>query len=394
MTTNNRNLVYAVLFLVGGFIFGTVIWAKMYPSDYNAWVRESGFPLPAVWEPTVEVQPTVIVATAYPRPTSTQQSTATVVPTPINTPVPTPMRCSPDDVGDWTDRDELEKLEAAEQASWLESGRTYSIFLIVDTDEQICVAVGDWDVQLIENSVNHQGLSESASVAHQFEYQSGFTGKPAIVWTDYREVERIIIETPKVTGPNDGLVRSIWPNQMSRINEAGTWLFKSPIFDETLDYSEYSPASLCNWMGDWERIAPLPEEVAFCHSNWHYEIDSFLGNGYWLSETTSENGLMLKVFWIKPETVYLSESDEYPSEPVKFEDAGPLKVGLKLSKDTEVLGTCETPDKYDLESSRFRDSVVIRLSGFGYDLVMPKSSYIGVGTVEGAGWEKLYRVCP
>lgn len=330
--------------------------------------------------------PTTVFATARPKPTVT----SSLVPTPTNTPVPTPMRCTPDDVGDWTDRYELEKLENAEQAAWLESGSTYSIFLIVDTKEQVCVGIDDFRVDLVQNEVNSVGLSERYNLSLQSEY-SGFTGRLTIVRGDYRKIERITIETPKVTGPNDDLVRSIWPDQMKRINKAGAWLFKEPIFDETLDYNENSPASLCYWMGNWERIAPLPENVRFCHNNWSYEIDSFLGRGYLLSEAVDENGMMLKVFWIKPETVYLPG---YPSEPIRYETAGPVQVGQMLSKDTEVLATCEKPDAYDLLLSRFRDPVAVRLSGFGYDLVVPKGAYIGVGTVEGAGWEKLYRVCP
>lgn len=329
------------------------------------------------------------VVTAYP-----PAPTATIVPTPANTPVPTPMACTPDDVGDWNDRGELERLEDAAQVAWLESGHNYSIFLIVDTAEQVCVGVGSWKVQLLEHEVNSRGLSETFSVALQPEYQRGFIGKPTIVWGDYREVERIIIETPEVSGPNDGLVRSIWSDQMKRINEAGTWLFKEPIFDDTLYDESISPAYLCRRMGDWERIAPLPNEVAFCHTNWRYEVDSFLGNGYWLSEEASENGMMLEVFWIKPETVYLSESDEYPSESVKYEDAGSLVVGQVLSQDNEVLGTCEKPEEYALESSSFRDPVAVRLSGLGYPLVVPHNAYIGVGTLKGTGWEMLYRVCP
>lgn len=58
MTTRSRTFVYAVLFLVVGFVFGTIICAKMYPSDYNGWVRESGLPLPIAWEPTAEVPST------------------------------------------------------------------------------------------------------------------------------------------------------------------------------------------------------------------------------------------------------------------------------------------------------------------------------------------------
>lgn len=65
MTSKNRNFVYAVLFIVGGFIFGTIIWAKMYPSNYNGWVRESGLPLPIAWEPTAEILPTPAPQTSY-----------------------------------------------------------------------------------------------------------------------------------------------------------------------------------------------------------------------------------------------------------------------------------------------------------------------------------------
>lgn len=390
--TTNRNLMYAVLFIGGGFILGTFFWAKMYPSDYNEWVQESGMPLPLAWEP-VEIPPTPIVATALPQPTLTpHQPTATVIPTATNVPVPTPMRCTPDDVGD---QNELEKLESAEEVTWLKSEQTYSIFLIVRTGEQICVGVGDWNVYLIKNEVNNFGLSDQLNMALQSaEHRRGFTGKATVKWTGW-EVESITIETPKVSGPNDDLVRSIWPAQMKRINEAGEWLFKSPIFDETKDYSPYAPAYLCRRMGDWERIAPLPEKVTFCHLNWRYDIDSYLGKSYWLNNG-AENDLRLKVFWIKPETVYADESIDYPVE-LKFADAGTLEVGQLLTKDyevLEVLGTCEKPDEYELENSDFRDPVTVRLSGFGYPLVVPRNAYIGVGHKSGSGWETLYRVCP
>lgn len=325
-------------------------------------------------------QSTVIVATMYPVPTVTVEPTATVVP------APTPMSCTPDDVGQWSDYDDLHALEDAGQVTWMTGGSKYSVFLIPSTSQQVCVGVGDSDVSLIENRLTPDGLSESVS----WSYQKNFTGKFTIDWS----TKEITIETPQVIGPNDELVRSVWPVQMKRINQAGTWLFKEPIFDEGYDYSLISPAYLCDQMGEWEEIAPLPKNVSFCTTSWYYEMDSYLGRGYWLTDYANEDALVLKVFWIKPETVYFDENEWYPTEPIRFEFAGPLQVGQQLATVAEVLGTCEEPEKYDREDSWFRDPVALRISSIWYDIIVPRGSFIGVGTYDGKGWEKIYSVCP
>lgn len=342
------------------------------------------FIIAACAQQTPRYRPTVIVATLYPVPT------ATIVPTPVPTPMPTPMACTPDDVGRWSDDDDFRVLEQAGQATWLTGGSKYSVFLIPSTGQQVCVGVGARDVEFIENRLTDDGLSESVS----WTPQGGFTGKITINWEDDWRNPEITIETPQVVGPNDELVRSVWPGQMKRINEAGAWLFKEPIFDEGFDYSLYSPAVLCYQMGEWQEIASLPDDVAFCHSNWRYEVDSHLGHGYWLTDISNEEALFLKAFWMQPETLYVDENEWYPTDAIRFQFAGQLHVGQRLAKGAEVLGTCEQPDKYDRADSSFRDPVVLRISSIWYDVVVPRGAFIGVGTYDGKGWEKIYSVCP
>jgi len=331
-------------------------------------------------------QPTAIIAATKPAP----MQAAITTQEPISTPEPIITPCTPDDA--YSDYEERQQLYEAERVTLLEVGFTYSVWQIAEN--QVCVGIGEMSTDLFFVTTRWEsdfGLTDF-STHHVYADDIGVTGKfrKEEVKTSYSDeiLSYYFLEEPEIEGPNDHLVVAAWPSQKAAINAEGRRWYTGDVMTDYFD--DASPAMKCFEMGWMEQIAPLPDAVSFCRQDFSSRIELRYVGGFTYIQVFGgpENNLGIMVFYDPPETVF--DGDVV----LKYGRAGYLTEGQNLGG-LIVKESCATLEQDDYRRRSLLDPVLVTFAnGDGDELNVPRGAWIGVGTEDGNGYDKIYKVCP
>lgn len=331
-------------------------------------------PLPPSADPS-----TVIIATQNPTPVSI----ATQEPSP--SPEPTVIPCTPDDVrDDWW---KLQALLEAKEVTLLEIGLAYSIWQV--KSQQLCVGIGKDDMLFVTTYwTDEKGLTNISSHDANID-DIGVAGKFRKEEKEFFEntYTRYFLEEPPIKSPNDSVVEAAWAGQKAAINADGRRWFTGNVIPDIWD--DDSPANKCFNMGFHEAFATLPDNISFCRfvtSRIEVLLIADFIEVYVLGGP--ENDLGIVVFYDPPDAVFQGDII------VQYGRAGQLFAGQGLGG-LIVKESCAKLKQDDYRRRFLLDPVLVSFAnGDGDELVVPREAWIGVGTEDGKGYEKIYKVCP